>query len=75
MLTSSSCFFFIRDTMENMDTDIVIIDPSKLLDTDINNIHYDLKKLLDKLQKKVQEAKKIDLKAINGKCVHFTTVY
>ncbi|XP_062856618.1 laminin subunit beta-4-like [Trichomycterus rosablanca] len=55
----------IRDTMDNMDTDIVIIDPSKLLNTDIDNIHYEFKKLLDKLQKKVQDAKKIDIKSIN----------
>lgn len=59
---------YIRNLTETTDPNTIIIDPSKLLETEIDNIYQEFKRLLDDLQKKIKDAQKIDLKEINGKC-------
>lgn len=64
----SHLYIFIRNLAETTDPNIIIIDPSKLLGTEIDNIYLEFKRFLDDLHKKMKDAQKIDLKEINGNC-------
>ncbi|XP_060770777.1 laminin subunit beta-4 isoform X2 [Neoarius graeffei] len=55
----------IRNLTETTDPNTIIIDPSQLLETEIDNIYQEFKRLLDNLQKKIKDAQKIDLKEMN----------
>ncbi|XP_076863385.1 laminin subunit beta-4 [Brachyhypopomus gauderio] len=55
----------IRNITESIDPNAIIIDPTQLLDTDIDHIRQEFTRLLDDLQRKIKEASKIDMKALN----------
>ncbi|KAI4872139.1 hypothetical protein NFI96_031073 [Prochilodus magdalenae] len=55
----------LRNAAKNIDPNIIIIDPCQLLNTDIDNVHYEFKRLLDNLKRKMEEGPKVDLKALN----------
>ncbi len=51
---------------ETIDTNIIIIDPTVLLNTDIDNIRLEFNRLLKNLREKTKEIPATDVKAING---------
>ncbi|XP_058264408.1 laminin subunit beta-4 isoform X2 [Hemibagrus wyckioides] len=55
----------IRNLTETTDPNMIIIDPSNLLETEIDNIYHEFKKLLDDLHKKVKDTQKTDIKKLN----------
>ncbi|XP_066523971.1 laminin subunit beta-4 [Hoplias malabaricus] len=55
----------IRNLAETIDPNIIIVDPSPLLNTDIDNIQYEFKRLVKDLERKLKEGPKLDLKALN----------
>lgn len=63
------CLNCIRNLSETIDPNAIKIDPSNLLETEMDYIYHEFKKLLDDLQKKIKDGPKVDLKAINGKSV------
>ncbi|KAI5627047.1 laminin subunit beta-4 precursor, partial [Silurus asotus] len=54
----------IRNLTETTDPNTIIIDPSNLLESEIDNIHHEFKRLLDDLQKKIKDSQKVDLREL-----------
>lgn len=55
----------IRNETEIIDPNIIIIDPTVLLNTDIDNIRLEFNKLLKNLREKTKEGPVTDMKAVN----------
>ncbi|KAI7811799.1 laminin subunit beta-4 precursor [Triplophysa rosa] len=55
----------IRNETETIDPNLIIIDPSPLLNTDIDNIHLEFNRLLKNLQEKIKDIPVTDVKALN----------
>lgn len=49
------CFLTHRKLKDAIDPNVILIDPSPVLNTAINNIHLDFKKLLNNLKEKLSE--------------------
>lgn len=58
---------FLRKLKDSIDPNTIIIDPSKLLNTEIDNIKLEFKRLIEKLIDKTKEVPITDPKALNGK--------
>lgn len=58
----------LRNETEIIDPNIIIIDPTVLLNTDIDNIRLEFNKLLKNLREKTKEGPVTDMKAVNGLC-------
>ncbi len=52
--------------MGTIDPNIIIIDPTVLLNTDIDNIRLEFNRLLKNLGEKIKEIPATDVKAFNG---------
>lgn len=55
----------IRNETETIDPNLIIIDPSTLLNTDIDNIRFEFNRLLKNLREKIKDVPVIDIKALN----------
>lgn len=61
-----SLYLLLRNETETIDPHIIIIDPTILLNSDIENIRLDFNTLLKNLREKTKEIPVTDVKAING---------
>ncbi len=61
-----SFYSLLRNETETIDPNIIIIDPTVLLNTDIDNIRLEFNRLLKNLGEKIKEIPATDVKAING---------
>lgn len=61
-----SLYLLLRNETETIDPHIIIIDPTILLNSDIDNIRLDFNTLLKNLREKTKEIPVTDVKAING---------
>jgi len=61
-------YLLLRNETETIDPNIIVIDPTTLLNTDIDNIRIEFNQLLKNLREKAKEVPVTDVKA-NGLCV------
>lgn len=61
-------FSILRNETETIDPNLIIIDPSTLLNTDIDNIRIEFNRLLKNLREKIKDIPVTDVKALNGLC-------
>ena len=61
------CVSFLRKLKDSIDPSVIIIDPTSLLNTEIDNIKLEFQKVIDKLIDKTKEVPITDPQALNGK--------
>ncbi|XP_051546192.1 laminin subunit beta-4 isoform X1 [Myxocyprinus asiaticus] len=65
----------IRNETETLDPNIIIIDPTTLINTDIDNIRHEFNKVLKNLREKTKEVPVTDMKALNDTLNNIKKLY